>query len=213
MRIQHLTEKDIKILITLISLNTALLVASNAAGAKMISVFGNLAASATVFSYAFSFVFTDIISEIYGKQKASFAVKIGFLGLLISVIFFTISIAAPPASFWKNQKAYETTLQLGPRMLAGGWTSYMVSQHLDVWIFHKLKHLTNGKHLWLRNNGSTLISQFIDTCIFITISFYGVFPIIPAIAGQYLIKVIIALLDTPIVYCAVYYIKRYIQTK
>ena len=87
----------------------------------------------------------------------------------------------------------------------------MVSQHLDVWIFHKLKQITNGKHLWLRNNLSTLTSQFIDTTIFITISFYGVFPILPAIFGQYLIKVIIALLDTPIVYLAVLTIRKYIN--
>ena len=205
-----LKEKDSSILIILVSLNTALLVASNAAGAKMIAVFGGLAASATVFSYALSFIFTDIISELYGSKRANYAVRIGFIGLLVSVIFFTISIAAPGASFWHNQEAYKTTLGLGPRLLLGGWTAYMVSQHLDVWIFHKLKRMTNGKHLWLRNNGSTLISQFVDTCIFITIAFYGIFPIVPAIFGQYSIKVIIAVLDTPIVYFAVYRIKLYL---
>ena len=93
-------------------------------------------------------------------------------------------------------------------MLIGGWTSYAVSQHLDVWIFHKIKEKTKGKHLWLRNNVSTLISQFIDTLIFITIVFYGVCPLWNAIFGQYIIKVIIALLDTPIVYLAVKFLNK-----
>lgn len=202
--------KSSHILIYLVSCNSALLVASNAAGSKMIALGDNLAASATVFPYALSYLFTDVISELYGKEAGNIAVRIGFLGLLISVIFFTIAIFAPAASFWENQVAYEKTLGLGPRLLAGGWLSYLISQHLDVWLFHKIRSLTGKKHLWLRNNGSTFISQFVDSCIFITVAFYGLFPIFPAIIGQYLIKLIIALLDTPMVYLAVKYLGRHI---
>lgn len=198
----------VNFLILLISINAALLVASNAAGSKMISVFGGLSASATVFSYALSFAFTDAISELYGPEKARQAVRIGFLALLVSVVFFTVAIAAPGASYWGGQSAYEATLGLGPRLLAGGWISYMVSQHLDVWIFHKLKSATKGRYLWLRNNVSTLVSQFVDTCIFITIAFYGVFPIGDAILGQYLIKITIAAIDTPLVYLVVNFAKK-----
>ena len=175
----------------------------------MVTVFGSLTASATVFSYALSFTFTDIISELYGVEKAKLAVRIGFLGLFVSVGFFMISIHAPAANYWKDQEAYASVLGHGPRLLIGGWTSYMVSQHIDVWIFHRLKVMTGGRYLWLRNNASTLISQFIDTCIFITIAFYGTFPIKDAIIGQYIIKLIIALIDTPIVYLCVKIISKY----
>lgn len=200
-------KKSVIVLIALIGLNTALLVASNAGGAKLIALPFGLAASATVFSYALSFMFTDIISELYGLKAAKLAVYVGFGGLILAVLFFVISIAAPPAPFWPGQEGYAATLGFGPRLLLGGWTSYMVSQNLDVWIFHKLKEMTGGRHLWLRNNASTLVSQFVDTCIFITIAFYGTFPIVEAILGQYLLKLVIAVLDTPLVYLAVRYLR------
>lgn len=197
-----------RVLIVLVALNTALLVASNTAGAKMISVTGGLVASATVFSYAFTFLLTDLISELYGKETANFAVRIGFFSLFITVVFFVIAINAPAASFWHGQEAYEATLGLGPRILAGGWLAYIISQHLDVWIFHKIRSITGERHMWLRNNASTVISQFLDSCIFITVAFYGIFPIFEAILGQYLLKVVIAIIDTPIFYVAKRFIKR-----
>ena len=190
------------LLIYLITLNTALLVACNAAGSKMIDLPGGLAASAVVIPYALSFLFTDLISGIFGRDQAKMAVRIGFVGLILSVSLFMLAIYAPAAPFWKHQSSYENVLGIAPRLLAGGWLSYLVSQHLDVWIFHTLKKITKGKHLWLRNNLSTMVSQLIDTCIFVTIAFYGQFPLWPAILGQYLIKIIIALLDTPIMYLA-----------
>ena len=157
------------------------------------------AASATVFSYAMSFAFTDTISELFGPSRARQAVIIGFVGLILSVAFFQISIHAPPAEGWGNQSAYQLTLGHSFRLLLGGWTSYAISQNLDVWIFHKVREKTQARHLWLRNNVSTAVSQFIDTCIFITVAFYGVFPIWNAILGQYLLKLIIAAIDTPLV--------------
>lgn len=196
------------LLIWLIGLNTALLVAANAAGSKMIALPLGLAASATVIPYSLSFTFTDVISEIYGKKAGNLAVRVGFLGLVLSVIFFYIAISAPPATGWEGQEAYQHTLGLAFRLLLGGWTSYAVSQHLDVWLYHRIGELTGGRHMWLRNNGSTFISQFVDTCIFMTIAFYGIFPLWGAILGQYIIKLIIAALDTPIVYLAVAFIRR-----
>lgn len=196
------------LLTTLIGLNTALLVASNAAGAKLIELPFGLAASATVFSYALTFAFTDSISELFGKKAAKLAVRIGFAGLFLSVVFFYIAIWAPPAEGWPGQDAYAQTLGLSFRLLLGGCTSYLVSQHLDVWLFHRIKSVTGDRHLWLRNNGSTLASQFVDTCIFMSISFGGIFPLLPAILGQYFLKLVIALLDTPVVYMVVSLTRR-----
>lgn len=196
-------------LISLITLNVAFFVASNAAGAKMIAVWGGLAASATVFSYAFTFVITDAISELFGKQMAKLAVRLALVGGLLSVLVYILAIAAPSASFWEQQDSYKAVLGHAPRILLGGFLAYTVSQHLDVWLFHKMKALTGEKHLWLRNNGSTLISQLIDSVIFMTIAFYGVFPLFEAIIGQYLIKLVIALFDTPIVYLIVHLYKKH----
>lgn len=195
----------------LIGVNAALLVASNAAGAKIIALPGGLTASATVFSYALTFTFTDTIAEIFGKKAADNAVRVAFAGLVLSVLFFRIAISAPPASEWSGQAAYDETLGLGGRLLLGGWLSYMVSQHLDVFLFHRIGNLTSRRLLWLRNNLSTMISQFVDSTIFITIAFYGLIPLWPTILGQYLVKVIIALVDTPVVYGAVALARRYIR--
>ncbi len=120
-------------LIYCIALNTALLVSSCAAGAKLIAITDQLTASATVFSYAFSFLLTDLISELYGKKAAKIAVNIGFVGLMLSVVIFLFSIHATPAAFWPHQDAYQQTLGQAPRILIGGWLAYLVSQNIDVW--------------------------------------------------------------------------------
>lgn len=196
------------LLLWLVALNAALLVASNAAGAKMIALPLGLTASATVFSYALSFMFTDLISELYGRREANAAVRVGFVGLIVSVVFFQVAMRAPPATGWTGQDAYVTTLGLGPRLLIAGWTSYMVSQHIDIWIFHRLREATSGRFLWLRNNASTMVSQLIDSIIFMTIAFYGIFPLATAILGQYLVKVLIAAVDTPVIYGVVYLVSK-----
>ena len=111
-----------------------------------------------------------------------------------------IAIAWPPAPFWTGQAAFQTTLQLTERIVLGSLVAYVVSQNWDVRVFHKLKEMTDGRHLWLRNNVSTMTSQALDTVIFITIAFYGVLPVVPMIIGQYIVKLLIAALDTPFIY-------------
>lgn len=202
------TERDWSMYIWLLSLHTSLLIASNAGGAKMIAVWGGLAASATVFSYAVTFPICDLVNEFYGKRAARQTVNIGLLGLVLSVIFFQFAIAAPAAPFWQGQDAYVATLGLGPRILLGGWLSYVVGNHVDVWIFHKIKQLTGERYFWVRKNVSTAISQAIDTVIFMTVAFAGVFPIATAIPGQYLLKLAVAALCTPLSYAAIVMIRR-----
>lgn len=196
----------------LMALNTAILVASSAGGAKMIALPYGLAASATVFAYAFSFTTTDVLSEIFGPAVANLSLRVSFIGLLVSLVFFTAAIHAPPAGFWHGQEGYAATLGYAWRLLVAGCVSYLVSQHLDVWLFHRIRRATHGRHLWLRNNLSTAVSQLVDSVIFITIAFYGVFPLTGAIVGQYLVKLAIALLDTPFVYLSVKRLRAYLAT-
>lgn len=185
-----------------------ILVAANAAGGKLIQV-GPLAASATVFAYALTFLITDATAELYGKKIARLLVWTGFGAVLLAVAFFRIAMIAPPASFYENQEAFEAVFSTTSRLLAGGFIGYLVSQFLDVQLYHALGRLTKGKHMWLRNNGSTVVSQFVDTTLFITIAFVGVVESLwSLILGQYLIKIIIALLDTPILYLIVTLLRK-----
>jgi uncharacterized integral membrane protein (TIGR00697 family) len=94
------------------------------------------------------------------------------------------------------------------RIIIASFIAYLVSQFHDVWAFHFWKKITGGRHLWLRNNFSTAVSQFIDSSLFITVAFYGVMPVWPLIWSQWLVKLAIAFLDTPIIYGIVWLLRK-----
>ena len=191
----------------LLGLYVATHAAGVAAGSKLTSFLG-LTASATVFGYAISFLITDIVAELYGEKEARRFVYAGFFGMVIAVVYYTVAIHIPNRSGVAAQACFAQVFGLSPRILLGGLTAYLVSQTLDVKLFGRLRRLTGGKHLWLRNNGSTLVSQFVDTIIFVSIAFSGTVPDIwSVVVGQYVIKLVIAVLDTPIFYLAVHLLK------
>lgn len=163
-------------------------------------------------SYAVLFLVTDVVSEVWGRSEANKLIYIGWISYLLVVIFSQIAISMPSASFWvENQAAYETVLGVVPRIILGSLASYTVSQYHDIWAFHFWKKVTKGKYLWLRNNLSTVVSQAIDTVIFVLIAFYGVVPndaLIPMILGQFTIKLLIAIVDTPFVYALVSWARK-----
>ena len=164
------------------------------------------------FAYAVTFACTDIISECFGKSKAKQLILLGFFGYLAVLLFTTIAILSPPAEFWApNQDSYRLVLGMVPRIIGGSVAAYLISQLHDVWSFHFWKGVTHGKYLWLRNNLSTMSSQFIDTIVFITIAFAGTMPtasLLDMVIGQYLLKLIIAAIDTPFIYLGVRWMNK-----
>lgn len=172
------------------------LIIANIVSAKIVSFWGMVIPAAIV-AYPLTFLITDIIGEIWGKQEANKVVKIGLLCQLVSLVLIGLAIALPVAPFADNQAEFVGIMKSGFRVVAASLVAYFISQSWDVWIFHKLKEECNDKHKWLRNNLSTITSQIIDTAIFITIAFIGIVPNIWVMIGsQYLIKVVFALLDT-----------------
>ncbi|WP_157054822.1 queuosine precursor transporter, partial [Salidesulfovibrio brasiliensis] len=111
-----------------------------------------------------------------------------------------LAVHWPGAVFWQNQEAFGSVIGSTPRIVAASLCAYFVSQHSDVRLFHFIRRLTNGRHLWLRNNLSTMVSQLADSTIFVTIAFWGVLPVGEIIIGQWLAKMLIAAVDTPVVY-------------
>lgn len=168
--------------------------------ANKVVVFWQFAVPAAVIVYATSFFLTDVLCEFHGKKKAKEAVWSGFLASIILVMAIEIAIAWPSAAFWEGQEAFASTLGLTRRIVLASLVAYVVSQNWDVHVFHRIKERTQGRHLWMRNIASTSSSQFLDTVIFITIAFYGAMPVIPLIVGQYVVKLIIAGIDTPFLY-------------
>jgi hypothetical protein len=183
----------------LIATFAALVVLANITAVKQVEIAG-LFAPAAVIAYSVTFLLTDMLAEHYSKRDAHRAVWAGFYANLLLVAVVLITLKMTPAPFWGLQAEYEKILGLVPRIVFASMTAFLVSQHLDVIQFHLWKKKTGGRYLWLRNNASTMVSQLIDTTLFITIAFYGVFPILPVIKGQYLIKLAIAVLDTPFIY-------------
>lgn len=189
----------------------AVLVVTAAVLANKIVVFGPFFVPAGVIVASATFLMTDILSEIWGKSIANQAVWTGFLGLLAFVLALESAVAWSPAPFALTQaEAFGSVLGQTPRIALASLVAYLVSQHHDVWAYHWWKERYHNRHLWLRNNASTIVSQLIDSVIFLTIAFYGVMPIGEMILGMWCAKVIIALLDTPFIYISRWLIRRWI---
>lgn len=181
------------------------LLLSNILASKIVS-FGCLIVPAAIVLYPLTFLFTDVVSELEGKKSARDLVIMGFLMSLFMVIVIFIGKLLPAAPFWHHQQAYETILGSTSRIVFASMIAYVISQNHDVWAFHWWKQKTAGRHLWLRNNLSTIGSQLIDSVLFIGIAFAGSYPLSTIgtmIASQYAVKVGIALLDTPFCYLLV----------
>ena len=173
---------------------TSLLIA-NVVSAKIVT-FGGLVIPAAIVAYPLTFLMTDIIGEIWGKEQANGTVKLGFICQLISLVLIGLAIILPVAPFADNQAEFKGIMAQSFRVVAASLVAYYCSQSWDVWVFHKIREKGTGNK-WLRNNLSTMTSQIIDTAIFITIAFIGTVPNIWVMIGsQYLIKCIYALLDT-----------------
>lgn len=195
-----------KALLILSSIFVGSLVIASVLASKVITVLG-LVVPAGVLAYCVTFVVTDVISELWGQEKANSVVFGGFIALVFSLLLVRLAVVWPPAPFWAHDPAFRTVLDSTSRIIVASFSAYLLSQYHDVWAFHLLRQLSGGKHLWLRNNLSTAVSQLIDTVVFITIAFYGVMPIAPLILGQWVIKLIIAILDTPVIYAAIWLLK------
>ncbi|MCK4260122.1 MAG: queuosine precursor transporter [Halanaerobiales bacterium] len=198
-------EKSFSFLSTLFVI---LIVISNIVASKIITIGGMFVPAAVVF-YAITFALTDTISEVWGKERCKFVVKMGLGVSLLTAILIKVAILLPPAPFYQNQDSYALILGGSIRITSAGLIAYIISQFHDIWAFAFWNKITKGKQLWLRNNASTLVSQLIDTVIFITLAFYGTgMPIVNMIVSQYIIKAIIAILDTPVVYLLVSLFKK-----
>jgi hypothetical protein len=163
--------------------------------------------------YPITFIVTDIISEIYGRKKANQVVTAGLFASLFMLIIITISDYVPATS-WSpvNDSIFNQVFGLSGAAVFASMIAYLVAQYIDVRVFHYWKNLTKGKHLWLRNNASTIFSQFIDTfsvlflLCFLNVLSWDRFSIL--LINGFLFKVFFAAFDTPIIYMVVYFIRR-----
>tara|TARA_B100000073_G_C23694577_1_gene557828 strand:- start:232 stop:882 length:651 start_codon:yes stop_codon:yes gene_type:complete len=200
--------------IILVGIFIASLITCNLIANKFVTVdlgFKVFIVSAGILPYPLTFLVTDLISEIYGQKRANLVVFSGFIASMFVLLFLWLGgqFNAIPSSIIGDE-TYNNVFQNAWRIIAASMIAYLFAQFVDVKIFHFWKKLTNGKHLWLRNNGSTVASQLIDTTLVVCILFLGVWngdQIFQAIIDGWLFKMLMAFIDTPIIYGIVYLLK------
>lgn len=166
---------------------------------------GPLAVEAGIFAFLILVATSSAVAELFGRPLANRLVLIGFAPLIVSMLLAALVLALPAAHDMPPDRlaAFETIMGATPRIWAGGIVAYGTSQILNVTIFSALKR-PGGRMLWLRAAIASMLSQIVDTLLFITISFYGLFPIGNLLLGQMLAKVVLsAVLVTPLVYAFV----------
>ncbi len=197
-------------LLFLTALFVTCLLVSNIIAGKLIGL-ANLTLPAAVFVFPITFLITDTVNEVWGNKQAREMVWLGFFMSLVMIAFLQLGRILPSAPFWEHQAAYEAILGTVPRIVAASMAAYLASQLHDVWAFNFWRRVTAGKHLWLRNNLSTMTSQLMDSAIFITLAFFGVVPgslVVGMIFSQYLVKLILAAADTPLCYLVVRWARK-----
>lgn len=170
---------------------------------------GTLLLPGAALAYAVTFFASDCYAELYGRRAAQVMVNVAFVMNFVLLVLVWSTIYAPIAQISSvGQSEFANVLGSSTGIVAGSLLAYLVSQNWDVLVFHRIRDATGGQYLWLRNLGSTASSQLIDTVIFITVAFVifggmGLGTAVSLMAGQYILKLTIAVVDTPFVYLVV----------
>ena len=166
--------------------------------------------------FASTFLCTDILSEYFGKEKARKNVLVGFSAFLFMTILMIITIGFKPSDGDWVQESLSNVFTPMTRFFIASMIAYLISQYFDVWFFNYIKNKFSNKYLWLRNNLSTILSSLVDNTVFSIFAWILLNPepvniynvIMIYILGTYLLRIIIALLDTPCIYFAKFFIKK-----
>ena len=207
----------------LLGLFVASLIAANLLGGKIAKIWF-IEFSVGIFAYPLTFLITDVIEEVHGKNKTKQFIWVGFITILFVLLMTSLAVWFPfaPRSYVQAEQ-YNPVFGIGIRFFIASLTAFLLSQFHDVWAFNFWKKQTQGKWLWLRNNASTIVSQLIDTIVFMFIALYYI-PGLPQLINTspkftvgylftliipyYILKIVIALIDTPFIYALVWWLKK-----
>jgi hypothetical protein len=194
------------------------LICSNLIGPAKIAqlelpVLGTIVLGAGALFFPISYVFGDILTEVYGYSRARRVIWAGFAGLGFASFMAAVVVALPPAPFWKHQAAYEVAFGSAWRIVAASMIAYFCGEFVNSYTLAKMKILTAGKWLWTRTIGSTLVGEAVDSALFYPLAFYGS-GIIPndklplVMLAQFVAKVTVEVVFTPVTYKVVGWLKR-----
>jgi len=184
------------------------LITANTIAVKVISL-GPFSVPAAIFVFPLSYIFGDVLTEVYGYRVTRMVIWLGFLCNMIFVFFAWIGQILPPAVFWEGQEAYQSILGYTPRLLAASFCGYLAGEFVNSYVLARMKILTRGRWLWTRTIGSTVVGQGIDTVLFITLAFVGTgSPVLSMILHHWIIKTVIEIVFTPVTYAVVNRLKQ-----
>lgn len=202
--------KQYKYFEIILGLFVAVLLISNIASTKIIQVWKFTFDGGTIL-FPLSYIFGDILTEVYGYRKARKAIWVGFFSaILMSLILWIVGIIKP-AEGWELQNAYLAILGQAPRIVGASLVAYFAGEFINSFTLAKLKIATRGRWLWTRTIGSTIAGEFVDTLLFCLIAFYGLYPnslLLSIIISNYIFKVGLEVILTPATYKIVGFLKR-----
>ncbi|HEY7550826.1 MAG TPA: queuosine precursor transporter [Hyphomicrobiaceae bacterium] len=194
------------------------LVCSNLIGpAKIAQVdipfWGPYVFGAGVIFFPISYIFGDILTEVYGYGRARKVIWAGFGALIFAAVMAAIVVALPPASFWEHQKAYEVAFGNAWRVVAASMIAYFCGEFVNSFVLAKMKIWTKGRALWTRTIGSTIFGEAVDSAIFYPLAFYntGIIPndaLLTVVIAQFVTKTLVEVVFTPVTYAVVGFLKR-----
>jgi uncharacterized integral membrane protein (TIGR00697 family) len=196
--------------LTLVALFVTCLITANIMAVKLITL-GTLILPAAIVIFPISYIVGDVLTEVYGYSKARQVIWLGFACNALAVLALWLGQIMPPAPFWKNQEAYEAILGAAPRILLASFLAYLVGEFSNAYVLARLKIATNGRWLWVRTIGSTLVGQGLDSLVFMVAAFAGTIPgsaLVMAVVVQWLAKSCYEAAVTPVTYMVVNHLKR-----
>jgi queuosine precursor transporter len=186
------------------------LITANVTAVKLVDFFGFILPAGVVI-FPVSYIAGDVLTEVYGFRRARQVIWLGFFCNLIAVLAIWVGGLLPAAPVWDGQGAYERILGYTPRLLFASFLAYLVGEFANSIVLSKMKVATNGRWLWSRTIGSTLIGQGLDSLVFVGVAFFGTVPpavIISAIVAQWIFKSLYEMAATPLTYLTVNHLKR-----
>ena len=204
------TSRHSTLFVMVVALFVTNLLISNVIANKAIELFGYPLQAADLI-FPISYILGDVLTEVYGFKRARRVIWIGFACNFFAMVAIQIGLHLPAHPDWHDQDAYEAILGNQPRILAASFCAYLVGEFVNSVVLAKMKVWMQGRHLWMRTIGSTVLGQGFDTVIFLTIAFYGIWPnelLVSVIFSQWLFKVSYEALATPFTYLVVNKLKR-----
>jgi uncharacterized integral membrane protein (TIGR00697 family) len=201
--------REYKYLHLFINIFVVILIVSNLIAPKLTDLFG-LTFSAAQLLFPITYIFGDVFTEVYGYSASRKAIWMGFMGSAIMALFGMFAVWLPPSKDFHNQQAYEIIFGVVPRNVIGSLLAYWCGEFANSLTVAKMKLWTNGRFLWTRTVGSTVVGQFVDTSIVVVFIFWGSPPALmtKVILSSYVFKVVYEVLATPLTYVVVNFLKR-----